>query len=417
MTQADGLLNGVRVLDLSRVLAGPFCCQVLADLGADVVKVERPGLGDDTRQWGPPFLGADGPSAYYLSCNRGKRSVALDLTRPESRDVLDDLLRAADVVVENFRLGSLARLGLDTDRLAKLNPRLVRISISGFGRTGPEAEVPGYDLTIQAMGGLMSITGEQGGPPLKVGVAITDVLTGLYGAVSALAGLYARDKVMGSKSGEAASPAATGFDLALADCTLSALVNVVQSVLVTGQRPGRYGNAHPQIVPYEAFATADGYLVLAIGNDGQWRRFCTAADCGSWAADPRFATNPARVQHREELIPELAGLLAGRSTAQWLSLCAVAEVPCAPVLAVDEVLATPQVAARGMVAELTDTIGRSVPVVASPLHAHGKALCAALAPPELGEHTAEVLRQWLGYDDARIGHLRQQAVVACRPSG
>jgi crotonobetainyl-CoA:carnitine CoA-transferase CaiB-like acyl-CoA transferase len=411
MMQVAGILNGVRVLDLSRVLAGPFCCQVLADLGADVVKVERPGSGDDTRQWGPPFLNGDGPSAYYLSCNRGKRSVALDLAHPDARGVLDDLLRAADVVVENFRLGSLARLGLDPQRLATLNPRLVRISISGFGRNGPEADVPGYDLTIQALGGLMSITGESDGPPLKVGVAITDVLTGLYGAVSALAGLYARDRSASANSANDGS-STRQFDLALADCTLSALVNVVQSVLVTGQRPLRYGNAHPQIVPYEAFATADGYLVLAIGNDGQWGRFCVAAGCGPWSLDPRFASNPARVEHRDTLIPQLAKLLAARTTIRWLSLCAAAEVPCAPVLMVDEILATPQVSARGMIAQLTNTAGRVVPVVASPIHADGRALCAEQSPPELGEHTAEVLQQWLGYDAVRIEQLRQQVVVA-----
>lgn len=406
MKSAGDFLGGVRVLDLSRVLAGPFCCQVLADLGADVVKVERPGTGDDTRQWGPPFLDGDGPSAYYLSCNRGKRSLALDLAHPEACAVLDDLLRTADVMVENFRAGSLARLGLEPQRLATLNPRLVRVSISGFGRTGPEADVPGYDLTVQAAGGIMSITGEAAGPPMKVGVAITDVLTGLYSAVSALAGLYARDR-----AGDIASPAA-GFDLALADCTLSALVNIAESALVTGQRPQRYGNAHPQIVPYEALATADGYFVLAIGNDGQWSRFCRAAECEDWSADPRFATNPARVAHRDELIPQLTTLLAGKRTAEWLALCAAAEVPCAPVRALDEVLATPQVAARGMVAELAGAAGRAVPVVASPIHADGKVVYSKQAPPELGEHTSEILQQWLGYDAARIEQLRQRAIVA-----
>ena len=312
MAQAANLLNGVRVLDLSRVLAGPFCCQLLADLGADVAKVERPGLGDDTRQWGPPFLAEDGPSAYYLSCNRGKRSLALDLARPESRAVLDDLLQAADVMVENFLPGSLAKLGLEPGRLAILNPRLVRVSISGYGRTGPAADVPGYDLTVQAAAGIMSITGPPEGPPMKIGVAITDVLSGLYAAIAALAGLFARDRT--------SSTTASGigaFDVALADSTLAALVNVVQGELVSGERPRRWGNAHPQIVPYEAFATADGYLVLAIGNDAQWQRFCAATGCGAWAADARFITNPSRVIYRNELIPLLAGLMKARSTAEW----------------------------------------------------------------------------------------------------
>ena len=323
MAKSAEYLSGIRVLDLSRVLAGPFCCQLLADLGADIVKVERPGTGDDTRQWGPPFLGEGGPSAYYLSCNRGKRSLALDL-RGRNRGRCSTIwFRAADVLVENFRPASLAKLGLDPQRVAALNPRLVRASISGFGRTGPLADVPGYDLTIQALAGLMSITGEPDGMPMKVGVAITDVVSGLYAAVSVLAGLVARERADGTRS----VPATLAFDLALADCSLAALVNVVEGVLVTGERPRRYGNAHPQIVPYEAFRTGDGYLVLAIGNDGQWQRFCAAAGCTDWARDVRFATNPARVANRGQLIPPLQGLLAARTTADWLALCDVAEVP------------------------------------------------------------------------------------------
>lgn len=425
MAQAAAFLSGIRVLDLSRVLAGPFCCQLLADLGADVVKVERPGTGDDTRQWGPPFLNAKGtvpfspadsgkgdssqpgPSAYYLSCNRGKRSLALDLARPESHAVLDDLVRAADVLVENFRPASLAKLGLDAERVAALNPRLVRASISGFGRTGPLADVPGYDLTIQALAGLMSITGEPDGTPMKVGVAITDVVSGLYAAVSVLAGLVGRERAIPAGS---ARPAA--FDLALADSSLAALVNVVEGVLVTGERPRRYGNAHPQIVPYEAFRTADGYLVLGIGNDGQFQRFCAAAGCSAWATDARFATNPERVANRGELIPLFQPLLASRPTAVWLALCDVAEVPCAPVESLDEIVRSPQVAARGMVETLIDSAGRSVPVVASPIHAEGELpACSPQAPPALGEHSDEVLREWLDYAAGRIAELRRQGAI------
>jgi len=406
MAQAANLLNGVRVLDLSRVLAGPFCCQLLADLGADVVKVERPGLGDDTRQWGPPFLAEDGPSAYYLCCNRGKRSLALDLARPESRGVLDDLLRTADIMVENFLPGSLAKLGLEPERLAILNPRLVRVSISGYGRTGPAADLPGYDLTVQAAAGIMSITGPPEGPPMKIGVAITDVLSGLYAATAALAGLFARDQKTST-----AAPTLGAFDVALADSTLAALVNVVQGVLVQGDRPRRWGNAHPQIVPYEAFATADGYLVLAIGNDGQWQRFCAAVGCAAWSGDARFITNPSRVANREELIPLLADLMQTRSTAQWHQLCETAEVPCSPVLAIDEVLKTPQVAAREMVQSLTDAAGRRFAVVAAGIHYDGQSLCSPLAPPEVGQHSEEVLCQWLGYEGARIGALRRSGVV------
>ncbi len=378
MTYVAKPLAGVRVLDLSRVLAGPFCTQLLADLGADVVKVERPPLGDDTRQWGPPFLPDGGLSAYYVSCNRGKRSLGLDLARPEARAVLDDLVRVADVLIENFLPQSLEKLGLTTERLEILNPRLVRASISGYGRTGPLAATPGYDLVIQATAGIMSITGEPGGMPMKVGVAITDVLTGLYTAVSVLAGLWARDWGSGGEV-ERQGNRAPAFDLALADCTLAALVNVVQGVLVTDNRPKRYGNAHPQIVPYEAFATADGHLVLAVGNDGQWRRFCEAVDHIEWADDPRFATNPDRVEHRDQLIPALNALFVRRSTAEWLELLAETDIPHSAVLPLDEILATPQVAARQMVQELTAADGGTYRVVASPIHCEGEPFCAAPA--------------------------------------
>jgi crotonobetainyl-CoA:carnitine CoA-transferase CaiB-like acyl-CoA transferase len=411
-------LAGVRVLDLSRVLAGPFCTQLLADLGADVIKVERPPLGDDTRQWGPPFLPDEGPSAYYVSCNRGKRSLALDLARPDARAVLDDLVRAADVLVENFLPQSLEKLGLTAERLEALNPRLVRASISGYGRTGPMAATPGYDLVIQATAGIMSITGEPGGMPMKVGVAITDVLTGLYAAVSVLAGLWARDR--GSEVGGRGSSGeverqgnrAPAFDLALADCTLAALVNVVQGTLVTGDRPKRFGNAHPQIVPYEAFATTDGHLVLAVGNDGQWRRFCETVDHREWADDPRFATNPHRVEHRDQLIPALNALFARRSTAEWLELLAETDIPHSAVLRLDEILATPQVAARQMVQELTAADGRNYRVIASPIHSVGAPFCAPRPPPRVGEHTDEVLGEWLGYESTRIRTLREQKTVS-----
>ncbi|HEV2971664.1 MAG TPA: CoA transferase [Pirellulales bacterium] len=408
MARLSRPLDGVRVLDLSRVLAGPFCSQLLADLGADVVKVERPPLGDDTRQWGPPFLPDEGPSAYYVSCNRGKRSLALDLARPEAREVLDDLIRAADVLIENFLPQSLEKLGLAPERLEKLNPRLIRASISGYGRTGPAAATPGYDLVVQATAGIMSITGEPDGSPMKIGVAITDVLTGLYAAVSVLAGLYQRSESLAATRQGSAAPA---FDLALADCTLAAMVNVVQGALVTGDRPQRYGNAHPQIVPYEAFATADGYLVLAVGNDQQWQRFCAAVSHPEWGADPRFATNPARVERRGELIPLLNRLFIDRGAAAWQALLTSAEVPHAPVTALDEILATPQVAARRMVRELTGTDGRTYRVVASPIHCDGEPFCSPRSPPTIGEHSGEILREWLGYAAERAARLREQKVL------
>jgi crotonobetainyl-CoA:carnitine CoA-transferase CaiB-like acyl-CoA transferase len=409
MSATDSPLAGIKVLDLSRVLAGPVCCQVLADLGADVVKVERPKSGDDTRAWGPPFLepaggtaNQPGPSAYYLAANRGKRSLALDLARAESRQVLDDLLRAADVMVENFLPHSLDKLGLAPARLARINPRLVRVSISGYGRTGPLADTPGYDLVVQATAGIMSITGEPAGMPMKVGVAITDVITGLYAAISALAGLVRRG---GTNAGSA-------FDLALADCTLASLVNVAEGALLTGHRPERFGNAHPHIVPYEAFATSDSHLVLAVGNDRQWQKFCAAVGKDDWARNPRFATNPERVRNRHELIPLLARLFAERTLAEWLRLLQDAEVPHAPVLALDEILALPQVAARGMIVETRDAAGRRIPLIAGPIRELGREPPPPRVPPALGEHSDEILRGWLGYEAARIAALRHAGAVA-----
>ena len=400
-------LVGLKVLDLSRILAGPVCTQILSDLGADVVKIERPGLGDDTRQWGPPFVestadGAPGPSAYFLSCNRGKRSLALDLSHPAALAVLDDLLRSADVMLENFLPDTVAKLGLTPERLRALNPKLVSCSISGFGRTGPLAGVPGYDLAIQACAGLMSITGEPQGAPMKVGVAMTDVITGLYAAVSVLAGLVGRRDGFDGRA----------FDVALADCTLASLVNVAQSTLLTGRRPQRFGNAHPQIVPYEAFATADGYLVLACGADRQWVRLCETVDRRAWADDPRFRTNPGRVAHRDELIPLLAALFKERTTAAWETLLKIAEVPHARIAAVDEVVASPQTAAREMVWNVVDDSGRPLKLIGSPIHWPERPPPAPLVPPRLGEHTRAVLHDWLRYDAHRIEQLRREGVVA-----
>ncbi|HWB08344.1 MAG TPA: CaiB/BaiF CoA-transferase family protein [Pirellulales bacterium] len=393
-------LEGLKVLDLSRVLAGPVCTQLLADLGADVVKVERPAIGDDTRQWGPPFVPDDGPSGYFVSCNRGKRSLAIDLGHPAARQTVDDLVRSADVLVENFLPDSLARLGLEPERLRQLNDSLVTCSISGYGRTGPLAAVPGYDLMMQASAGVMSITGEPDGMPMKVGVAITDVVTGLYAAASVLAGLYARGKGRHGLS----------FDLALADCTLASLVNVAQGALITGQRPRRWGNAHPQIVPYEAFATADGHLVLAVGADRQWQRFCHAIGHDEWTTDDRFATNPARVEHREILIPQLQRIFSERTTAAWQELLTAVEVPHSPVLALDDVLVSPQVAAREMVLDAVDSAGRSYRMLASAIHWRDEPPRKAPAAPELGEHTEEVLREWLQYSNERIEDLLRAGV-------
>ncbi len=395
-------LLGIKVLDLSRVLAGPVCCQVLAELGADVVKVERPSTGDDTRAWGPPFVPDGGPSAYFASANHSKRSLALDLSQSDGIAVLEDLIRRADILVENFLPDAAAKYGLTPARLTELNPLLVSCSISGYGRTGPLADRPGYDLVIQATSGLMSITGEPDGAPMKVGVAIADVITGLYAAISTLAGLFAR---IAGRGGSA-------FDLSLFDCTLASLVNVAQSSLVTGQRPTRYGNAHAQIVPYQVFATSDGHLVLAVGNDGQWRQFCQVAGQANWANDPKFATNPARVEHRAELIALMQPILATRTTAAWRELLEPTGVPHAPVVPLDVALAAPQTLARELVVPVRDGAGREYHVLGSPIHWHDEPRRKVGAPPELGAHTDEVLRDWIGYDAARIQTLRQSGVVA-----
>jgi crotonobetainyl-CoA:carnitine CoA-transferase CaiB-like acyl-CoA transferase len=392
------------------VLAGPVCGQVLADLGADVVKVERPGMGDETREWGPPFLPAaaasgeaKGPSAYFLSCNRGKRSLALDISTAAGRSVLDDLIRAADVVIENFLPDALTKFGLTPQRLKELNPQLVVVSISGYGRTGPLANKPGYDLVIQATAGIMSITGPPEGPPMKIGVAIADVITGLYGAISALAGLVARGKYSSGGS----------YDLALADCTLASLVNVAQGALVSGQRPRRWGNAHPQIVPYEAFATADGYMVLAVGNDAQFQRFCRAGQREELSADARFATNPQRVRNRDTLIPLLQPLMRAHTTAAWGELLSQHDVPHAPVLSLDEILASPQVLAREMVQPAEDSAGRRYKLLGNPIKSTAAADSSeARLPPGLGEHSEEVLQTWLNYDGGRLNELRAANVIA-----
>ncbi len=400
---ARGPLAGVRVLDASRVLAGPYCGQVLGDLGAEVLKVERPGVGDETRGWGPPFAGDF--SAYYLSCNRNKRGLTLDLSHPEGQRLFHELARRSDVVLENFKADSAGRLGLAPAQLLVVQPRLIVCSISGFGRTGPWRQAPGYDFAVQALSGLMSITGPVEGPPCKVGVAVTDVLTGLYAAVAVLACLHARQR---SGHGYA-------IDLALLDCAVAAQVNVVQAYLSGGTVPPRQGNAHLQIVPYQLFATADGWLVLAVGNDGQWQRFCRAAGAADLAADGRFTSNPLRVKHRDELVPLVEALMRSRTTAAWEELLRAAEVPHAPVWNYAELFAHPQAAARGLRVEVRDPQGRPVDLVGTPFRLQGEGPEAALPlpamPPALGQHTDEVLAEVLGLDAERIGELRRLGVV------
>jgi len=392
-------LSDVRVLDASRVLAGPFCAQVLGDLGAHVVKIERPGSGDETRTWGPPFLGP--LSAYFLSCNRNKRSVTLDLARPEGAAVFRDLAKRSDVVLENFRTASADKLGLSPDKLLALNPRLVICSISGYGRTGPMSDYPGYDFAIQALSGMMSITGPVAGPPCKVGVAVTDILTGLYAVIGILAALHARQH---SGHGYA-------IDLALLDCAVAAQVNVAQAYLTSGKIPERQGNAHLQIVPYQLFETADGWLVLAVGNDGQWRRFCTAAGETALGDDANFATNPQRVKGRDTLVPRVAEILRRHTTTEWETLLVKAEVPHAPVWNYRDLFAHPQALARGLKLTVTDPAGKPVDLLGSPLHLQGSPQVQTRMPPQLGADTDDVLREVLGMDADAIQRLKQQGVI------
>jgi crotonobetainyl-CoA:carnitine CoA-transferase CaiB-like acyl-CoA transferase len=401
-TDAPGPQAGLGVLDASRVLAGPFCGQLLGDLGAEVLKVERPGQGDETRAWGPPFLTAGDPvSAYYLSCNRNKRGLTLDLAQPEGLDLFYQLARRSDVLLENFRAASADKLGLAPARLLAENPRLVVCSISGFGRTGPLRDLPGYDFAVQALSGLMSITGPAAGPPYKVGVAVADVVTGLYAAAAVLAGLHARQR----------TGRGCAIDLALLDCAVASQVNVAQAYLTGGAVPARQGNAHLQIVPYQLFQTSDGWLVLAVGNDGQWRRFCRAAERDGWADDERYRTNSQRVLHRSELVPQIEELFRGRTTAAWRELLTAAETPHAPVWDYAELLAHPQAAARGLRVRATDADGRPVDLVGAPFHLDGRAPPPPSAPPGLGQHTEEVLTQLLGLNPARVAELRRRGVV------
>jgi len=396
---SQGPLGSLRVLDASRVLAGPFCGQILGDLGAEVIKIEKPGSGDETRSWGPPF---NGPfSAYYLSCNRNKRSLALDLSRNEGVELFHTLLAQSDVLLENFRPASAARLGLSPDKLFQVNPRLVICSISGFGRTGPLRDLPGYDFAIQALSGFMSNTGPVDGPPSKVGVAVTDVLTGLYASVAVLACLRARER-----SGHGYS-----IDLALLDCAVAAQVNLVQAYLTSGQVPPRQGNAHLQIVPYQLFATADDWIVLAVGNDDQWLKFCQVAQRPDLADDMRFRTNSLRIANRTELIPLLESLMKERKTAGWQEALVSAGVPHAPVWNYDMLFAHPQAQERGLRMSVKDPGGNPVDLVGSPFNIYGAHSIKPTFPPTLGENTESILKELAGLDSTTLDALRAKGII------
>ncbi len=374
-------LQGVRVLDLSRVLAGPWAGQLLADYGADVIKVERPGSGDDTRGWGPPFWGEGEArtAAYYLAANRGKRSVALDLADAEGAAMVRQMASVADVLLENYKVGQLKRYGLDAAALMALNPALIYCSITGFGQDGPYAQAAGYDFAIQATGGLMSITGEKdgtpGSEPQKVGVAVSDLFTGVYSVTAILAALVERGRTGRGRH----------IDAALLDTQVAMLANQASNYFVGGRVPRRMGNAHVNIVPYQVFATKDGYIVLAVGNDGQFKRFCQLAGHEDLSLDPRYATNALRVEHRAELVTVLGPWMRERSTAEWTALLEPNAVPCAPILDIDQVFEHPQVLARGMRAEVD-----GVPMVASPMRIDGQRPMASIAPPSLDQHGAAV---------------------------
>ncbi len=394
------LLEGVRVLDLSRVLAGPYCTMMLGDLGADVLKVEAPEQGDDTRHWGPPFA-RGGESAYFLCVNRNKRSLTLNLKSERGLQILRELIRRSDILVENFRVDTLEKWGLSYAALQELHPGLIYCTITGYGYTGPYRHLPGYDFIIQAQGGVMSITGPEDGEPYKVGVAIADITAGLFACNAILAALFEH-----GRSGKGQR-----IDISLLDAQIAWLANVGSNYLVSGETPKRYGNAHPNIVPYQTFEASDGYFALAIGNDGQWRQFCEKVSRKEWAEDQRFCTNASRVNHREILIPLLDDLFAQSTISHWLELMESIGVPCGPINSIDRVLTDPQVQARQMVIDLPHPSAGSVKLVASPLNIPTAPPVVRLPPPMLGEHTSQVLRDLLGYDDKVIQELVAARVI------
>jgi crotonobetainyl-CoA:carnitine CoA-transferase CaiB-like acyl-CoA transferase len=405
-----GALSHIRVLDLSRVLAGPWAGQILADLGAEVIKVERPGSGDDTRAWGPPFLKDDdgqstSEAAYYLSANRNKQSVTIDFTRPEGQKLVRELAAKSDILIENFKVGGLAVYGLDYASLKAINPQLIYCSITGFGQTGPYAKRAGYDFMIQGLGGLMSLTGraegEEGAGPVKVGVALTDILTGLYSTTAILAALAHRDQ----------GGAGQHIDMALLDVQVACLANQAMNYLTTGVAPHRLGNAHPNIVPYQDFPTADGDFILTVGNDSQFRRFAEVAGQSQWAYDPRFLTNKLRVANRAQLIPLIRQATVFKTTSQWVSELEVVGVPCGPINNLAQVFSDPQVQARGLAMSLPHGLGGSVPLVASPIRLSETPIEYRHAPPLLGEHTSEVLQSVLGLRADEVILLRQAGVL------
>ena len=409
-TTTPSALGHLRILDLTRVLAGPWCAQNFADLGAEVIKVERPETGDDTRAWGPPYLRDDAgndtsEAAYYLAANRGKQSITVDITTPQGQQIIRELVVSADVVLENYKVGQLKKYSLDYASLKAIKPNLVYCSITGFGQTGPYAARPGYDFIVQGMGGFMSVTGERdalaGGGPQKAGVAISDLMTGMYASIAVLAALSHRDR-----TGEGQY-----IDMALLDVQVAMMANMATNYLASDQVPQRWGNAHPNIVPYQTFATADGHIIIAAGNDRQYQKLVTAGERADLADDPRFMSNPLRVQHRDLLVPLLCEMVAKKSRAQWITLLEAAGVPCGPINNLDEVFDNPQVVARGLRVDLPHPSGATARLVGSPMRLSATPPSYPCAPPTLGQQTLHILRNVLGYSDAQIDNLRDQKII------
>lgn len=394
-----GPLQGIRVLDLTRVLAGPYCTMFLGDLGAEVVKIEQPGVGDDTRSWGPPFVG--GESAYFLCINRNKRSLSLDLKSDRGTELLRRLAESADVLVENFRPGTMDRFGLGEKDLRKANPRLIYASLSGFGADGPMRDWPGYDLIVQAWGGLMSITGAPDGEPTKVGVAIIDIVAGLMLGKTIVAALFARERHgIGQK-----------IETSLLEAEVACLINTGSNYLLGGKIPGRWGNAHPSIVPYQSFKTRDSFLVVGVASEGIWRRFCHVIERPELADDARFAKNPERVEHRAELISVLTDLFLERDTSTWITLLGDAGIPCAPVQTIDQVFGSPQVHHREMLVQVQHPTAGTLPMAGLPVKLSATPASIRLAPPLLGQHSEEVLQAWLGMDEDAVANLKSAGVI------
>lgn len=401
MEASKGLLDGIIVIDLTRVLAGPYATMMLGDLGAEIIKVEAPGKGDDTRHWGPPFT-ESGESSYFLSANRNKRSISLNLKSENGKKVLSDLIRKADVLIENFKVGTLEKMGFDYDKLQQLRPGLIYCTITGFGYSGPYKDLPGYDFIVQALGGMMAITGPADGEPTRVGVAITDLMTGIFASNAIMAALVGRNQ--GKNQGQR-------IDMSLLDTQIASLAYVANNYLISGTEPVRFGNGHPSIVPYQSFKTNDSYIAFAVGNDSQWEKFCIGINRADLQIDPDYRKNTDRVQNRDVLIPILEEIFLSKSTPEWLQLCKNIGIPAAPINKISEVFNDPQVLARERVIEYNHPTAGKIPLIASPMNIPTQPATIKYPPPLLGEHNEEILKNFLGYDENQYNMLLGDGLV------